>query len=394
MTFLNKSIYLTSTHLLQIYVFPMLITCGFVLNFFSFFVMKRITTTTTTTKTAKYMSYLALIDSGVLFVGGLNLLTHSTSYNHDFLAMTSVISCKLVPFLFYTLADYSVFIIVIMTAETCVDLWKKRRNNTSKSFQNYLLIGFFACLIINSHFILTHNLLVTQNDFSDYNEDLNELTLNASSLILSDPNQNVCIYVIWKEFYEKYWIYLDASIYSFIPFVFISIFNLLIVCSLTNTKNCFSNNTTENITITTNSSQPQRLNNYNTHLISILITINISFCVLSIPMVILQIVYYLYVSKKTINEQSISSLISLINNQNSEMYSSLFITADLKTILKSQEKNKTTDEFVDLLHVIAELLQYLNHGSNFVLCLLTSNHFKKETKLFLISIYSSVKKMF
>lgn len=391
MTFSNKSMYLTSTHLLQIYVFPMLITCGFVLNFFSFFVMKRITTTT---KTAKYMSYLALIDSGVLFVGGLNLLTHSTSYNYNFLAMTSVISCKLVPFLFYTLADYSVFIIVIMTAETCVDLWKKRRNNTSKSFQNYLLIGFFACLIINSHFILTHNLLVTQNDFSDYNEDLNELTLNASSLILSDPNQNVCIYVIWKEFYEKYWIYLDSSIYSFIPFVFISIFNLLIVCSLTNTKNCFSNNTTENITITTNSSQPQRLNNYNTHLISILITINISFCVLSIPMVILQIVYYLYVSKKTINEQSISSLISLINNQNSEMYSSLFITADLQTILKSQEKNKTTDEFVDLLHVIAELLQYLNHGSNFVLCLLTSNHFKKETKLFLISIYSSIKKMF
>ncbi len=372
----------------------MLIICGLMLNFFSFFLMKRITTTTTTTKIAKYISYLALIDSGVLLVGGLNLLTHSTYYyNYEFLTMTSVISCKLVPFLFYTLADYSVFIIVIMTAETCVDLWKKRRNNNNnnKSFQNYLLIGFFACLIINSHFILTHNLLVTQNDFSDYNEDLNELTLNASSLILADPNQNICIYVIWKEFYEKYWIYLDASIYSFIPFVFISIFNLLIMCSLKKTKNCFTNSTTT--TTTTNNSQQQRLNN-NTHLISILITINISFCVLSIPMVILQIVYYLYISKKTINEQSISSLISLINNQNSEMYSSLFISADSQTILKSQEKNKITDEFVDLLHVIAELLQYLNHGSNFVLCLLTSDHFKKETKLFLISIYSSIKKCF
>jgi hypothetical protein len=39
----------------------------------------------------------------------------------------------------------------------------------------------------------------------------------------------VCEYIIWKDFYEFYWIFIDASIYSFIPSVLIFILNILMI---------------------------------------------------------------------------------------------------------------------------------------------------------------------
>ena len=38
-----------------------------------------------------------------------------------------------------------------------------------------------------------------------------------------------CVDTIWHEFYEKYWLYIDASIYSFIPSILLIIFNVSII---------------------------------------------------------------------------------------------------------------------------------------------------------------------
>ncbi|RNA31128.1 hypothetical protein BpHYR1_019194 [Brachionus plicatilis] len=48
--------------------------------------------------------------------------------------------------------------------------------------------------------------------------------------------QNNCVDTKWNLFYEKIWIYLDAMIYSIIPFVLLSIFNGIIIRHLLNRK--------------------------------------------------------------------------------------------------------------------------------------------------------------
>ena len=47
----------------------------------------------------------------------------------------------------------------------------------------------------------------------------------------------MCEYVRLKEFYEYYWIFIDATIYSFLPFVLLTIFNILIVYTLKQADN-------------------------------------------------------------------------------------------------------------------------------------------------------------
>lgn len=209
-----------TTFFLRKFILPILISCGFILNMFSFLVMKRIKGST-----AKYMSFLGLVDSCVLLLGGVNLWLHSVNYNS--LPMATVIGCKLVPFLFYSLADYSVLIIVVMTGERFYGIWKPyhaKQINKKRLFKINLIGGAFFCSLVNLHFVFTHS-LVEQDDlvFRYYNS-------SQVPIELDQPKKNkICAYIIWKTFYEKYWIFIDASIYSFIPFMLITIFNILII---------------------------------------------------------------------------------------------------------------------------------------------------------------------
>jgi hypothetical protein len=110
-----------------------------------------------------------------------------------------------------------------------------------------------------------------------------------------------------------------------------------------------------------------------------LITINVSFCILSMPMVILQIVYYLHVNSRITESTQLTNLVYMIEQEMTES------TNSDSLLFNQQEKSKNMDELVDLMHAVAELLQYLNHGSNFILYVLSGNTFRKETK----SIFNS-----
>ncbi len=101
---------LDAAYLVNTYLLPILISCGFVLNMLSFLVMRRIKNSTT----ARYMAFLALADSGVLLIGVIN----------KWMTETSQIGCKIIPVLFYSLADYSVLIIVLMNGERLHAVWR------------------------------------------------------------------------------------------------------------------------------------------------------------------------------------------------------------------------------------------------------------------------------
>lgn len=118
-----------------------------------------------------------------------------------------------------------------------------------------------------------------------------------------------------------------------------------------------------------------------TRLFVMLITINVSFCVLSMPMVILQIVYYSYMNIMASEMTSLEFLDRTTQDEN---------LADSEELL-DKIKNNQSNDLVDLLHAIAELLQYLNHGSNFILYSMSGSSFRNETIEFFLTIFRFIK---
>lgn len=105
-----------------------------------------------------------------------------------------------------------------------------------------------------------------------------------------------------------------------------------------------------------------------TRLIVMLITINVSFCVLSMPMSILQIVYYSYANE--------------------------FALIDKQTAAQAEHDRETLLELIDLFHAVAELLQFINHGLNFILYSLSGKTFRNESKLFVCNEFKKFKRIF
>lgn len=370
---------------LRITVLPFIIVIGSLFNLLAFFVMRRIRYSAT----SYYMAILGLVDFGVLVSGGISLWL--ISYNGTW--STFLISntwCKLIPFVFYTFLDLSVFLVVIMTGERFFAVSRPLHANyflRKKKSCTIILFAALCCATLNSHFLYTHSL---EDDLSTLDYSFTEINDTQTANITK-----VCVPVRWLTFYHTYWSYIDAIIYSFLPTFLLCIFNLSIVRYLIkaarrrqlklqgNNKNlvgtCISfnakkstsdrlsgikisnhNNTPlpeENIPMRvqleaislskpnklkrqpTTYHQTQTYNGINKRLTFMLFIINISFCLFSMPIALCQIIY------------------------------------DANT--------HNTPKF-NLLKAIAELLQYLNHGSNFFLYILSGKTFRKETQFFIL----------
>lgn len=140
---------------LRVYFLPVLVIGGSVLNMLSFAVMRRIRSSIT----SNYMATLGLVDSGVLIIGGVSLWMHTVDSSFSF-PLLSTITCKLVPFALYTLADLSVFIIVIMTAERFYAVWRPlqaSKRGKKRDFKMAMIASIVICAAINSHFVFTHS---------------------------------------------------------------------------------------------------------------------------------------------------------------------------------------------------------------------------------------------
>lgn len=166
----------------------------------------------------------------------------------------------------------------------------------------------------------------------------------------------------------------------------------------------------------------------NTRITVMLITLNITFCIFSMPMVILQIIYFSFYpfleatsyymfytttptesvhpattpfmsivdaafSNLTANGTEISeALVSVVSESLSSSsgggslnthHTVYDIPVDEKMLAK-----------VDLIKCIAELLQYLNHSTNFFLYSLSGKTFRNETKSFILHHLNAIKAFF
>ena len=232
-----------ASYIIRVYAIPVIILVGSCLNLFSFFVMKRIGSTT-----SFFMSILGLVDTCVLLTGGVNIWLQA--FYQWTLLMSSNLACKALTFLIYTLLDFSVGIIVIMTLQKVLAVSspiKSRKFKLSKTKCYYIVaLTFLFYSFINMHFIFTHSLVDFKQSLNESfikfkeenkNETFDDIEFEELySNISSSSYQYMCTYTQWSSFYENYWPFIDASIYSFLPFLFLAIFNSLIIYSLTKAK--------------------------------------------------------------------------------------------------------------------------------------------------------------
>lgn len=379
-----------------------------------------------------------------------------------------------------------------------------------------MLVSVLICSLINCHFLFTHSVVYAKitlfaedtNSTNDSEEKINKneskksTQINTLAAIKHDSNnyEQICIDTIWNIFYEKYWVYIDASIYSFLPSILLTIFNISIIRylfkaaedslklkefqrrnnlnienrktlnhlnnygSLINTNSVRSNNflmsnyVNENsfeslkrgstVTTTTrydsikesldlasltkskivinkvygnDDSSPYEpgsmaykgkittiryapvgnlhsCRRFNTRVTVMLIALNISFCIFSMPMVILQIIYYSFYPFLEATSYYMDSSNSLLNQISTTTSFAVFSPRSKSTIIDqtSTQFNLATKLIVsdipvdqellakiDLIKAIAELLQYLNHSSNFFLYSFSGKTFRNESKSFI-----------
>ena len=193
---------------LMLYVPPIIIVLGTFGNVFSFIILRR--RAMVKVSSYHYLASLAVADSLVLYIGLLRLwLGELTGTDfHD----SSNWVCKLTVSLGYTASDLSVWLIIAVTVEryivVCFPLRASSMINTSRAKK---VIGFLVLLMfsINLHFLWTVEIVQRPVDGK-----------NVSNCEAAPHHEHLV---------NEVWPWVDACIYSFMPFIVILVLNILIV---------------------------------------------------------------------------------------------------------------------------------------------------------------------
>lgn len=177
---------------------------GTVGNLLSFLVMVRKRMRSSTT--AFYMACLAVADTLVLLTGCLRRWILEV-FEVDLLNVNTV-ACHSVNFLQYLSFDIATWILVAMTIDRVVVVTnplKAYRYSTRARAAASIVILIVLFVGLNSHFFFT----------TEHNE------------------RNICTAAEqYREFYVAIWSWIDAVVYSFLPFTLLLLLNIIIIVSI------------------------------------------------------------------------------------------------------------------------------------------------------------------
>ncbi|XP_076470487.1 putative G-protein coupled receptor 139 [Babylonia areolata] len=195
-------------HHLLLYVPPIFIVMGTVGNLLSFVVLR--CRAMVKVSSYQYLASLAVADSLVLYIGLLRLWLGEVT-GTDFHDSTNWV-CKLTISFGYMASDLSVWLIIAVTVEryivVCFPLRASAMINTARAKK---VIGFLVLLMftINLHFFWTVE--IVQRPVDGKNVGNCEAAPHYHKLV------------------DEVWPWVDACIYSFVPFIFIIVLNILII---------------------------------------------------------------------------------------------------------------------------------------------------------------------
>jgi hypothetical protein len=162
------------------------------------------------------MGILAIADTSVLLLGlsvmWLYLLNRKWS-----LLLQSTYGCKFLSLLFYTVSDTSVWLVCMMSADRCIAVTRPLHASsicTVRRARISVCILVVCILLINIHFLFTH-----------YLSSDNECTTHER----------------YEFFIRRIWPWIDAAVYSALPFILLLTINSIIVHSLFQARRSTSN---------------------------------------------------------------------------------------------------------------------------------------------------------
>lgn len=298
---------------LLLYVPPILVILGTFGNISSFIILKR--KAMLKFSTYFYLMILAIADTLVLYVGLLRLwIGELTGY--DIRDEVNWL-CKLTNVVGYTISDFSVWLIIAVTVEryivVCYPLKANNFCNTQRA-KKVTLVLFLIFLCLNMHFLWTVQIVY-------YTHKGERIPQCAGGKY-------------YKGVVADVWPWIDAMLYSFLPFVIIIILNGLIIRQVV-----LARRTRSELRSGTGYEQRRPSHEGNTRLTIMLLTISFAFLLTTLPMNIVN-----------------------ITTSHWNQY-----TDDLHLVSKYR-----------LARTITELLMYVNHSMNFFLYCATGQKFRHQ----------------
>ncbi|XP_052223909.1 growth hormone secretagogue receptor type 1-like [Dreissena polymorpha] len=323
--------YMEPNRLLQLYVPPILLILGTFGNVLSFVIMSR---NMFKVSTYCYLALLAIMDTFVLYIGLLRMWISNFALD---IQIISNCMCKLVTFFGYVSSVTSVWLIIAVTIERFIavkfPLKAPRICNVVRARIVILTITLATCLL-NSHIFWTVEL--RSNDIN--------------GTVSSKCDASVKHVILIKEI----WPWVDAAVYSFVPFVIISVLNSMIVRRVLEARR--QRNELQMMPLTNkylsarSRCTVKRSNESSKKLTCMLLAVSFTFLITTLPMNILMLVNALL--------------------------------GDDKTSVHSYEY-KRKYAILTLARTVVEMLMYINHSMNFFLYCATGRKFRQQVKLLL-----------
>ncbi|CAF3216051.1 unnamed protein product [Rotaria socialis] len=288
--------------------FPCMVLTGVICNTLIFIIMRR--RRMCHLSTCYYMGILAIADTSVLLLG-LTVMWFYFLNRKWSLLLQSTYGCKLISLLFYSVSHISVWIVCMMSADRCTAIIRPLHASsicTVRRARISVCLLVLCMVLINIHFLFTHYLSL-ENECTSYKE--------------------------YEFFMRRIWPWIDAAVYSALPFILLSTINLIIVHGLFRARRSTSS-------LQLYQTQRARTKNklstsMSRKLTTMLLAVTIFFLLTSFPMVCLQI----YTN---------------IIDPNTDLFTQNYIKP------------------------LCETLQYSNHCINFFLYAITGKAFRHELK--------------
>ena len=191
---------------LLFYVPPVLLIFGTFGNVVSFFILMK---NVKKASTYSYLSALAVMDLLVLYIGLLTLWIGQFTFE---IKNQANWLCKLIVFLGYVCSDTSVWLIIAVTAERFFVVYFPLQAPRLCNVKNARIVIVGITLLFSS--INCHLLWSVELEVGHYND-------TVIKQCHAKGNYTLLVHVIWP------WV--DAAFYSFVPFVLILVFNILII---------------------------------------------------------------------------------------------------------------------------------------------------------------------
>lgn len=240
--------------------FPCMVLTGVICNTLIFVIMRR--RRMSHLSTCYYMGILAIADTSVLLLG-LSVMWVFLLNREWSLLLQSTYVCKIISVLFYTVADVSVWLVCMMSADRCIAVTRPLHASSICTVRRARICVFILVLsivLINIQFLFTHHL----------------------------SNEQACTHYDKYEFFSRnIWPWIDAAVYSVLPFILLLTMNSIIVRSLFKARRSTS---TLQIYQSNKSRQKNKLStSMSRKLTTMLLAVTFFFLLSSFPMVCLQI---------------------------------------------------------------------------------------------------------